>query len=213
MSAVKIAIVDYSIGNIFSVVQACKSVGLDPVLTDDLKVVAAADGVILPGVGAFAKGMRNLEDRGLDIAIKEHVAKGKPFFGICLGMQLLCSESEEFEKTKGLGILPGQVTHFRRYVGPQAPVPQVMWNEVCPERSWDGTPLESTPSGAHFYFVHSYFCRFDQKVGLTRTDYFNHQYSSSVLKDNVFATQFHPEKSGQDGLLIYRKWKELYLDN
>lgn len=213
MSTVKVAVIDYSIGNLFSVVQACKSVGLVPVLTDDPKVVTDSDAVILPGVGAFTKGMQNLRDKGLDIAVRDHIDRGKPFFGICLGMQLLCSQSEEFEVTPGLGVIKGQVQHFRKFVPDQAPVPQVMWNEVRPERTWDSSPMESTPAGTHFYFVHSYFCRFEEKVGLTETDYFGHKYSSSVLRDNVFATQFHPEKSGRDGLLIYKKWKELFLDN
>lgn len=209
----RVAIVDYSIGNVFSVMQACKTIELDPFLTDDPEQVKSADAVILPGVGAFGKGIYNLKAKGLDRAIHSVIDSGKPFFGICLGMQLLLGESEEFEKHEGLGVFKGGVLSFRRVVDDRTPVPQVMWNEVGPDQqSWAKTPLEGTKPGTHFYFVHSYYCSFEEKVGLTKTAYFGHEYSSSVSRDNVFATQFHPEKSGKDGLMIYRKWKELFLD-
>jgi glutamine amidotransferase len=209
----KIAVIDYSIGNLFSVIQACKYVELDPYLTSDPADLKNADAVILPGVGAFAKGMDNLRSKGLDSALHDFVKTGKPFLGVCLGMQLLCEQSEEFEVSQGLGILKGSVQNFRRVVPENTPVPQVMWNEIqVGDQPWEGTPLEGANPNSHFYFVHSFYCQFTDKISLSRTRYYGFEYASSVLKDNVFATQFHPEKSGREGIAIYRKWKELFLD-
>jgi glutamine amidotransferase len=208
----KVAIVDYSIGNLYSVVQACKAIEVEPILTSDPQVLKNVDAVILPGVGAFAKGMENLKTTGLDVAIREHIKTGKPFFGVCLGMQLLCSQSEEFQRTEGLGVIKGRVTSFRSVVPEETPVPQVMWNEVTADQvDWRGSPLEETLPGTHFYFVHSFYCTFDQPVGLTSTEYYGHRYSSSVLSENVFATQFHPEKSGRArGREVSSRYGRLY---
>lgn len=208
----KIAIVDYSIGNLFSVYQACKAVETDPYFVKTEGQLKNADGLILPGVGAFPLGMKSLEDSGLAQEIVEFVKSGKPFFGICLGMQLLCKESSEFGHTPGLGLVSGKVLNFRDSVSSDAPVPQVMWNELSPSsQDWTQSPLKSVSKGTQFYFVHSYYCEINPEHVLSYTTYGGVKYCSSLLIDNVFATQFHPEKSGKAGIAIYENWKSTFL--
>ena len=209
----KIAIVDYSIGNLFSVIQACHKVGLETFLTDKPEDLKAADGVILPGVGAFAQGMKNLEDKGLDVAIKEYVQTGKPLMGICLGFQLFLDESVEFESYKGLGLVKGKVRSLKDspLVG-SLPVPKITWDVNSPSKDWEMTPFQSVNENDDFYFVHSYYCDVEDKDAMLSTSkHGDLEYCSAILKDNVFATQFHPEKSAQLGLGIYEDWKKLFL--
>lgn len=212
----KIAIVDFKLGNLFSVKQACKVTGLDATITADKKIVQQADALILPGVGAFCEAMNNLKSFGLIEPIQNHVSDGKPLFGICLGMQLLFTESEEFGQCKGLDILKGKIIKFNRANGDPGgnglKVPQIGWNRIYKEnQTWSKTPFSSIDDGNYMYFVHSYFAVPDSREQvLSITRYGGNEYCSTVYtKKGIFATQFHPEKSGKKGLEIYRKWAEV----
>jgi glutamine amidotransferase len=208
MSNRKIAIVDYQLGNLFSVRRAFEQLDQDAVVTHDPAVIAAADGVVLPGVGAFGKAMENIRRLGLDAPLYAHVAADKPLFGICLGLQLLFEGSDEFGSPKGLGIFEG---HVRRLPVEDAPVPQIGWNRVTPAANrpsgFADSALKDTPADAWMYFVHSFYVdNARASDALSRTDYVGFDYTSSVLRGRIFATQFHPEKSAKAGLQIYRNW-------
>ncbi len=206
----KTIIVDYELGNLFSVQQACLHVGLDAEISNDPAKVAAADGLILPGVGAFGTAMRNLRKRGIEAPLKAQVAAGIPFLGICLGLQLLFTESSEFDSDSGLNLLPGKVLRIPAEIrGQQTRVPQIGWNEITPPfgRDWKDTPLEHLLPGSYMYFVHSYYCLPDHPSDIiTLTDYMGLEYCSGVQRGNILAFQFHPEKSGPEGVEVYRKW-------
>jgi glutamine amidotransferase len=204
----KIAIIDYSIGNLFSVFQACKTVGLKPFFASDPSGLKSADGVILPGVGAFAAGMSSLRSVGLNEEVLSFIASGKPFMGICLGMQLLLEGSEEFGASNGLGVFAGRVRPFRPVVAPELPVPKTTWSKIkATKLGWLDSPLRTVPDGAHMYFVHSYYCDPDNHSCVLATSmYGDFSYSAVLRRDNVFATQFHPEKSGEQGLRVYEAW-------
>ena len=211
----KVVIIDYQLGNLFSVQQACIHIGLIPEITNDKETIINAKAIILPGVGAFGNAMKNLEKFDLVMPLKELAASRKPIFGICLGMQLLFEESEEFGKNKGLGIIAGTIRSFPiNYEGKKIKVPHIGWNTIYNNnREWKGTPLEKTKQNEFMYFVHSYYAQ-PSKIDsiLTFTDYCNINYCSSIISENVFATQFHPEKSSLKGLEIYREWAN-YVKN
>ncbi len=201
-----IAIVDYKMGNLASVKKALAALHYDAIITSDPKVIESADGVILPGVGAFAPAMANLKAAGLDAAVKEACASGKPFLGICLGMQLLFEGSEEGAEgtdiIEGLGIIPGTVKKFPAGATTDKglKVPQMGWNSLTDCR---GSLLND---GDFVYFVHSFYCDpADDTVAAAKTEY-GIKYCCAVEKDNIFATQFHPEKSGEVGLAILSKF-------
>ncbi len=200
-----IAIIDYDMGNLKSVHKAFESVGHRATVTRDPKVIADASHVVLPGVGAFGDCMRNLERYGLVGPVLGALRAGKPFLGICLGFQLLFSESEEFGTHRGLGVIPGRVVRFASG-GSAIPmkVPHMGWNSIAIGK---GSPvLDGVPNGAFMYFVHSYFVvPDDQSVACTMTDY-GRPFVSSVARDNIFACQFHPEKSQSAGLRIIRNF-------
>jgi len=203
-------IVDYGMGNMFSVLRACASVGLDAVLTSDRKELERAAAVILPGVGAFCPAMENLSRLDLALPLKDFCASGKPFMGICLGFQLLMSESEEFGNSRGLDIIPGTVKKFPCPNPERAKVPQIGWNEVQRRGSWDGTALEGLADREYMYFVHSFYVQpSDPRDTSSVTSYAGIDYSSSISRGNLFACQFHPEKSAWNGLKIYRNFKKL----
>ena len=213
----KIAIIDYQLGNLFSVKQACLHLGYDAFITSDPQDVVTADYAILPGVGAFADSMTNLKKLDLVEPIKDFVASGKPFMGICLGLQLLLTESEEFGNSKGLNLIEGVVKRFsnKNTEGGILKVPQISWNEIHKprENAWANTPLSICNEGDYMYFVHSFYAQpTSDEVVLSTTNYGGHDYCSSVLKDNIFACQFHPEKSSQYGVKIYENWVT-YSDN
>jgi glutamine amidotransferase len=193
-----LAIVDYGMGNLRSVAKAFERLGHAAVVTSDAEVIAAAPGVVLPGVGAFAACMENLTARGLVEPVTQAIRAGRPFLGICLGMQLLFEESEEFGPVKGLGILPGRVVRFRP--SPERKIPHMGWNNV---HMVNPTPaLSGIEDGAYVYFVHSYYpVPADPTLIATRTPY-GEEFASSVARDNLFACQFHPEKSQQVGLRL-----------
>jgi glutamine amidotransferase len=207
----KVAIIDYKLGNLFSVKHACDYIGLDSSVTSDASVVAEADAIILPGVGAFREGMNNLDDLKLSDVIKMRVNAGTPLFGICLGLQMLFTESEEFGSTKGLDIIKGKIIKFPEvYNSTRLKIPQIGWNRVIQqsESKWNESSLTELNDGTYMYFVHSYYAKPENsKDILTMTNYGGFEYCSSVFNDqNVFATQFHPEKSGQSGITIYKQW-------
>ncbi len=207
-----IAIIDYGMGNLRSVQKAFETVGHRTVVTRDRRAIADASRVVLPGVGAFADCMANLEQYGLVEPIRKTIESGKPFLGICLGLQLLFTESEEFGVHKGLGVLSGRVKKFPwglapgRVPVPRLKVPHMGWNGITVQRA--APPLKGVASGEHFYFVHSYYVEpQDRSVVATTTDY-GMPFVSSVWRDNVFACQFHPEKSQAAGLRIVKNFGE-----
>ena len=193
------AIVDYGAGNLRSVAKAIEKLGYTPEVTGDPRKVLSARAVILPGVGASDSAMTALEERGLVEPIRTVIRKGAPFFGVCLGLQLLLESSEE-GAMPCLGVVPGRVKRFPDSVK----TPHMGWNEVTFER--DHPVLEGVESGSYFYFVHSYYADPDDRsLVLGATDYAS-QFCSMVAWDNVIATQFHPEKSGAVGLRLYENF-------
>jgi glutamine amidotransferase len=205
-----VVIIDYGMGNLRSVQKAFEQVGCNAVVTADPKVAAQADKLVLPGVGAFRDCMRNLEEGGFVAPIKAHVASGKPFLGICLGLQLLFTESEEFGHYQGLGIIPGKVVRFADGVqkkGESLKVPHMGWNRIDIRRP---APLfQGVADGTFVYFVHSYYVvPDDPAVVATQTGY-GRPFCSSIWRDNVMATQFHPEKSQAVGLKMLKNFGEM----
>ncbi len=200
-----IVIVDYGMGNLRSVQKGFEKIGARASVSRDIKAVENADRLVLPGVGAFAECMRNLETLGLTEPIKTFLSSGKPFLGICLGLQLLFEESEEFGIHKGLGIIPGKVKAFNREMGLK--IPHMGWNQVKFVK--ESPLLKGVPDGAHFYFVHSYYVEpVEHSDVLTQTNY-GVTFTSAVARDNIFAVQFHPEKSQENGLTLLRNFSAL----
>ncbi|HED14064.1 MAG TPA: imidazole glycerol phosphate synthase subunit HisH [Gammaproteobacteria bacterium] len=209
-----VAIVDYGMGNLFSVKHACEAVGLPAVITSSKREILAAEAVILPGVGAFGDAMDALRRLDLVTVLQDIAVSEKLFVGICLGMQLLMSESREFGVHKGLGIIEGAVLPFDSPLreNRKLKVPQVTWNRIYKVKteglhhgSWVHTPLEGLPDGEFMYFVHSYYAvPLDDSVLLSTTRYGHIEFASSLRYRNIFACQFHPERSGPQGLQIYR---------
>jgi glutamine amidotransferase len=215
-----VAVVDYGMGNLRSVAQAVLHVAreaahagdpIDVAVTSDPATVRAAERVVLPGQGAMPDCMRELRESGLEAAVREAAAT-KPLLGVCIGMQMLLDRSEEGEApggTPGLGLIAGEVVRFRldgrlQDDGSRFKVPQMGWNEVIQARAhplWNGIPER-----AYFYFVHSYCARpADQRHSAGETDY-GGRFTSALARDNIFATQFHPEKSAEHGLALYRNF-------
>jgi len=209
---VRIAIVDCHMGNLFSVRRACESAGLDATVTSDPAVVDRADGIILPGVGAFGDAMATLTNLGLAPVLKERVSRGTPLMGICLGIQLLMSQSEEFGVHQGLGLIEGTVERLRegQEEGRRAKVPHVGWNTIlAPEglAAWEDSLLADNRPGEFMYFVHSYAaCPARTDVVRAVTHYGGQTFCAAIQHANLFACQFHPERSGERGLNIYRRF-------
>ena len=205
----KIVIIDYQLGNLFSVKQACDAVGMDAKLTSRKDDILNADALILPGVGAFIEAMNNLQSLDLIDAIKSKVNKGTPIFGICLGLQLLFTKSEEFGSGSGLDLIPGMIKKFpERIEDRRMKVPHISWNQVYGlKSSWEETPLNELKNKEFMYFIHSYYVKpDDESYLLTNTNYDGLEFCSSIIKNNIFATQFHPEKSADKGISIYKNW-------
>jgi glutamine amidotransferase len=204
-----IAIIDYGMGNLRSVQKGLEHVGFNAVVTRDVSEIHAARGVVLPGVGAFSACMENLRKFGLIEPIQEIVRRKKPFLGICLGLQLLFSESEEFGKQKGLDLFAGKVVGFHALE--DLKVPHMGWNRI--EKKKESPFLEGIASGDYVYFVHSFYVVPDESsIVATTTDYGN-SFASSIATDRLFACQFHPEKSQELGLRILANFGRFVASN
>jgi len=192
----QVAIIDYGVGNLRSVEKAFGATGCAAVVSSDERVLYGADRLVLPGVGAFAACMNALTERGFDELVRERVAESIPLLGVCVGMQMLFEESEEFGTTRGLGLLPGRVRRFSE----DLVVPHVGWNRI---RQRVAHPLfDGIEDAAFFYFVHSYYCEpAEDEVILGETDY-GLPYASVVARENLCGVQFHPEKSQAAGLRL-----------
>ena len=191
-----VAIIDYGVGNLRSVEKAFAATGHAAVVTGDEDQLRVAKRLVLPGVGAFAACMKALSDHGLTEFVKERALAGTPLLGVCVGMQMLFEESEEFGTTKGLGLLAGRVRRFAN----DLVVPQVGWNQLQPRRAH--SLLANVAGGTFFYFVHSYYCEpLDPAVTLGQTDY-GIAYASVAAQENLCGVQFHPEKSQAAGLRL-----------
>jgi glutamine amidotransferase len=198
----KIVIVDYGMANLRSVQKALEKVGHEALISGDPSRVAEADKVILPGVGAFRDAIARLHEVGLTEPILAHLQKNKPFFGICLGLHLLFTTSHEDGRHRGLDVFPGEVVRFADL--PDLKVPHMGWNQLRVRRL--APPLQGMPDGASVYFVHSYYVQpRDPRLAATETDYPT-PFVSAIWQDNVFATQFHPEKSQRIGLEMLRRF-------
>ncbi len=201
-----IAIVDLGMGNLRSVQKAFEFLGIDAFLTSKSDDILASDALVFPGVGAFGDCMNSLEDRGLKKAILKFVDSGRPFLGICLGMQVLFEESEEFGHHKGLGVIKGRVVRFPDSVGK---IPHMGWN--CVDLVRKHPIFEGIESGSYFYFVHSYYCVPGEDVTVGETEYNGVVFTSCVSKENVFACQFHPEKSQKVGLKFVKNFGRIVM--
>lgn len=198
-----IAIVDYGSGNVHSVRRAFEHCGVEPVLTAEVAAIESAEKLVLPGVGAFGDGMRGLRERGLIKPILKFVKSGRPFLGICLGMQMLATTSEEFGIHEGLGIIPGRVVRIPPLdlEGKAHKIPHIGWAELLPATDWSDTMFDDTPEHSSVYLVHSF--RFEpenDKDRLADCFYGGHRIAAAVRSANVTGCQFHPEKSGETGL-------------
>lgn len=202
-----VAVVDYGMGNLRSVQKALEKVGCHASVTSDPGHISSAEGVILPGVGAFRDCMANLTQAQLVDPVREAIAEGKPFLGICLGMQLLLSVSEEFGVHEGLDLIPGRVVRFPHWK--DLKVPHMGWNRV--HFSGNNPLFKGIPEGSFFYFVHSYYADpEDTEVVAGWTEY-GVRFCSAISRDNIFACQFHPEKSQRWGLKILENFSEMVL--
>ena len=208
----KIIVVDYQLGNLFSVKQALIHAGLNCKVSSNPKDIESADAIVLPGVGAFKDAMENLDKLGLTNELIKFVKSGKPFLGICLGLQLLFSKSEEFGDSKGLDIIKGCVNKFPNIKknGEISKVPQITWNSIIKSNRWKQSPLNNLDNEVDMYFVHSYYVEPDDPTIISSTTFYSDiNYASSIQLDNIFACQFHPEKSGEQGLKIYKNWANI----
>ena len=207
---IDVAIIDYQMSNLYSVQAACNIVGLSSIVTSDCKQIMGAKSVILPGVGAFGEAMKQLRIAKLDDCIMLFIESGRPFVGICLGLQLLFESSEEFGHQTGLSVIKGTVKKltYNREGLLRYPVPQVGWNRLKKVNDWDDTLLHRNNPADFMYFVHSYYVEpKDPKIVRATTIYGQKEYCSAIQDGNIFATQFHPEKSGLLGIRIYQTLK------
>ncbi len=199
-----INIIDYGMGNLRSVQKAFEFLGYEAKITDNKEEIEKASHLVLPGVGAFGLGMEALNERGFIEVIHSAVEKGKPFLGICLGMQLLFDKSYEHGEHEGLGIIPGEV---KRFVLPKEyKVPHIGWNKITIKQ---GELFDKNAKGQYVYFVHSYYCDPSNKECIAATSNYGIDFCAAVAHKNVFATQFHPEKSSEIGLEMLKKFGEL----
>lgn len=211
-----IAIIDYQMGNLRSVQKAFEHKGYEAVITDNAEAMLAADGVVLPGVGAFGNCCRELKSRRLVGPLLEWIDSGRPFLGICVGLQILLSASEESDNTPGLNAIHGQV---RRFADGNLKVPHMGWNQVSYSNRRNGPeagrrcPLfEGIPDGTYFFFVHSYYVVPDDSTVVAGLTDYGISFASAVWRDNVFATQFHPEKSQEAGLRLIENFGRLVAE-
>ena len=195
----KITVVDYESGNLRSVAKALEKTGITPLVSGEPEAILGADALVLPGVGAGSSAMKALENRGLVEPIRRFEASGKPFLGVCVGLQLLMDSTEEGD-AECLGIVPGRTVKLP----PGLKTPHMGWNRV--DLNTDHPVLDGIPSGSHFYFVHSYYPKPEDPAVVAGTTDYGVAFCSALVRGNLVATQFHPEKSGDIGLRIYRNF-------
>jgi glutamine amidotransferase len=206
-----ITIIDYEMGNLRSVAKAFENLGFDARVSSDPTDLRTTDKIVLPGVGAFRDCIQNLRDGGFVDPLLEHIAAGKPLLGICVGMQMLFDESEEFGRHRGLGLIPGKVVRFpagMQEAGERLKVPHMGWNSIRIERP---APIfREIAAGSFVYFVHSYYCAAENQEDVAAScRYGDVTFSAAVWRDNLMATQFHPEKSQTVGLKIFENFGKL----
>jgi glutamine amidotransferase len=212
MTQPEIAIVDYGMGNLLSVQRGLEYCGAKATLVSDPEILLSAKKVILPGVGAFAGGMSELKSRGLDVAVQTLAKKGVPLMGICLGMQMLFDESDEFGTTQGLGLIHGRVIPIPTEIidGQSRKIPHIGWNAlISPHgpKSWEKSLLEKVSPGESVYFVHSYMARCsDESDCVAVAMYGGVSITAVIERENISGCQFHPEKSGEVGLNVLRRF-------
>lgn len=202
-----VTIIDYGMSNLLSIARAFEHVGAEVTITESSDIIRAADILILPGVGAFKDGMAELNKRNIPEAIHEFLKSGNPFMGICLGMQMMLEFGEEVEKTKGLGIISGDVIALPavQQNGKSNTIPHMCWSEVCFERDSFHTPFETLDNRSYMYFVHSFYANPERPEHCFATSSFGDMNFCSVVNhENAWGMQFHPEKSGKDGLEILK---------
>ena len=197
-----IAVVDYQRGNLRSVQKALERVGGKAFVTSDPALIRDSKAVVLPGVGAFGDCLKNLEELKLVNPVLDAIESQKPFLGICLGLQLLFQESEEFGRVPGLGVIKGRVVKFRNMNGLK--IPHMGWNSI--KKAKESPLLEGVENGNYFYFVHSYYVVPEEDVTATKTSYGPVTFTSMIQKGNLWATQFHPEKSQKVGLRVFKNF-------
>ena len=208
-----IAIIDYGVGNLFSLKSSIASIGKEAVVTSDKSVIASADQVILPGVGAFGDAVEKLRSKGLFDFVKEQAASGKPLLGICLGMQMLFDKSFEYGEHEGLGLVPGEVRPIEGVIPENLDIPHMGWNALSFHAA-SGEAFAESPifkdlrEGDYVYFVHSY-AAFNCDKNLIATAEYGVPLTAAVQNGNVYGTQFHPEKSGEIGMKILKAFAEL----
>jgi glutamine amidotransferase len=205
-----IAIIDYGMGNLRSVQKGFERVGFPAEVTVDPSRLLAADKIVLPGVGAFRDCIHSLEQGGFVEPILKVIAEGRPFLGICLGLQLLFSESEEFGLHKGLGVIPGRVVRFPEGMaetGEKLPVPHMGWNQISLKKR--STLFGGVADASNVYFVHSYYVKPDDSSVVAATSHYGFDFCAAIQQDNVMATQFHPEKSQAIGLKMLQNFAEM----
>ena len=206
-----IAVIDYGVGNLFSLLSSLNYVGLHTKLTNDIEEIKNAKGIILPGVGAFRDAIGNLEKYGLKETLINEARKGKPFLGICLGMQMLFEKSYEYGEYEGLGLINGTVEEIKKYIPENSDlkIPHMGWNSlIINERFKDDKILKDIDNNEYVYYVHSYFAKTDTKNIVTYSEY-GTKIPGIVKNENVYGMQFHPEKSGDTGLKLLKNWGEL----
>lgn len=200
-----IAIIDYGAGNLQSVKKAFDFIGAESVITDNPEIINACDRILLPGVGSFGDAMDSMTKSGLVETVKQNALSGKPFLGICLGLQLLFEESEESPGVKGLGIFKGKIKKFLPDMGLK--IPHIGWNSL--EIKQKDTLFKNVPENSYVYFVHSYYLHAEDENDIATVTNYGIDFHSAVGKNNIFATQFHPEKSGDVGLQILKNFASM----
>ena len=204
-----IAIIDYGVGNLFSLSSSFKSIGADTIVTGDPEIIKKAEKLVLPGVGAFRDAAEKLRQSGLDKVIVEETKKGKPLMGICLGMQMLFEKSLEYGEHQGLGLIPGAVIPMKPVIPAEVKVPHIGWNGlIFPEDRPKSKLFKYLENGDHMYFVHSYYAADCEDFVSSKTEY-GALLTASAENGNVYGVQFHPEKSGEKGLSILKAFCEI----
>lgn len=208
-----IAVIDYGVGNLFSLLSSLNYVGLDTKLTNDVEEIKSAKGIILPGVGAFRDAVSNLEKYGLKDILIDEAKNGKPFLGICLGMQMLFEKSYEYGEFEGLGLIKGTVEEIKKHIPENSDlkIPHMGWNNLKINEEFKNDKIlrdVNVEGGEYVYYVHSYFAKTDMKNIVAYSEY-GTKIPGIVKNENIYGMQFHPEKSGDTGLKLLKNWGEL----